>query len=91
MARVRYCAVTHRYPGADAPAVDDLDLDIDDGEFLVLVGPSGCGKSTTLRMLAGLETVKSGQISIGGVDVTHLPPRARDVAWCSRTTRCTRI
>ncbi|WP_204815158.1 ABC transporter ATP-binding protein [Mycobacterium riyadhense] len=80
MARVRYCAVTHRYPGADAPAVDSLDLDIDDGEFLVLVGPSGCGKSTTLRMLAGLETVKSGQISIGGVDVTHLPPRARDVA-----------
>ncbi|SOJ54449.1 Trehalose import ATP-binding protein SugC [Mycobacterium simulans] len=80
MARVQYCAVTHRYPGADAPAVDSLDLDIADGEFLVLVGPSGCGKSTTLRMLAGLETVESGQITIGDVDVTHLPPRARDVA-----------
>ncbi|SON62435.1 Trehalose import ATP-binding protein SugC [Mycobacterium simulans] len=80
MARVEYCAVTHRYPGADAPAVDSLDLDIADGEFLVLVGPSGCGKSTTLRMLAGLETVESGQITIGDVDVTHLPPRARDVA-----------
>jgi sn-glycerol 3-phosphate transport system ATP-binding protein len=80
MAEVRYSAVTHRYPGADAPAVDNLDLDIADGEFLVLVGPSGCGKSTTLRMLAGLESVESGRITIGDVDVTHLPPRARDVA-----------
>ncbi|OBF93306.1 sugar ABC transporter ATP-binding protein [Mycobacterium sp. 852002-51163_SCH5372311] len=80
MARVHYSAVTHRYPGADAPAVDNLDLDIADGEFLVLVGPSGCGKSTTLRMLAGLESVASGRITIDDVDVTHLPPRARDVA-----------
>jgi sn-glycerol 3-phosphate transport system ATP-binding protein len=80
MARVRYSAVTHRYPGADAPAVDNLDLDIADGEFLVLVGPSGCGKSTTLRMLAGLESVASGRITIDDVDVTDLPPRARDVA-----------
>jgi sn-glycerol 3-phosphate transport system ATP-binding protein len=80
MAKVRYSAVTHRYPGADAPAVANLDLDVADGEFLVLVGPSGCGKSTTLRMLAGLESVESGHISIGDVDVTHLPPRARDVA-----------
>jgi sn-glycerol 3-phosphate transport system ATP-binding protein len=60
-------------------AVDNLDLDIADSEFLVLVGPSGCGKSTTLRMLAGLESIESGQITIGNVDVTHLPPRARDV------------
>jgi sn-glycerol 3-phosphate transport system ATP-binding protein len=80
MAEVRYSAVTHRYPGAEAPAVDNLDLDIADGEFLVLVGPSGCGKSTTLRMLAGLESVESGRITIGAVDVTQLPPRARDVA-----------
>jgi sn-glycerol 3-phosphate transport system ATP-binding protein len=80
MAEVRYSAVTHRYPGADAAAVDNLDLEIADGEFLVLVGPSGCGKSTTLRMLAGLETVEAGRITIGDVDVTHLPPRARDVA-----------
>ena len=83
MAEVRYSAVTHRYPGADAPAVDNLDLEIADGEFLVLVGPSGCGKSTTLRMLAGLEppkNIESGHITIGDVDVTHLPPRARDVA-----------
>jgi sn-glycerol 3-phosphate transport system ATP-binding protein len=80
MAKVQYSAVTHRYPGADAPAVDNLDLDIADGEFLVLVGPSGCGKSTTLRLLAGLESIESGHISIGDVDVTRLPPRARDVA-----------
>ncbi|OBK12840.1 ABC transporter ATP-binding protein [Mycobacterium asiaticum] len=80
MAEVQYRAVTHRYPGAPGPAVDNLDLDIADGEFLVLVGPSGCGKSTTLRMLAGLEPVESGRITIGGVDVTDLPPRARDVA-----------
>jgi sn-glycerol 3-phosphate transport system ATP-binding protein len=83
MASVRYSSVTHRYPGADAPAVDNLDLEIADGEFLVLVGPSGCGKSTTLRMLAGLEppkNIESGRITIGDVDVTHLPPRARDVA-----------
>ncbi|MBV8178895.1 MAG: sn-glycerol-3-phosphate ABC transporter ATP-binding protein UgpC [Mycobacterium sp.] len=80
MARVQYSAVTHRYPGAEAPAVDNLDLDIADGEFLVLVGPSGCGKSTTLRLLAGLESIESGHISIGDVDVTHFPPRARDVA-----------
>lgn len=57
-----------------------MDLDIADGEFLVLVGPSGCGKSTMLRVLAGLEPIESGRISIGDVDVTHLPPRARDVA-----------
>ncbi len=80
MARVQYSAVTHRYPGAEVPAVDNLDLAIEDGEFLVLVGPSGCGKSTTLRMLAGLEPVASGQITIDGVDVTGVPPRERDVA-----------
>jgi sn-glycerol 3-phosphate transport system ATP-binding protein len=77
---VQYSAVTYRYPGADAPAVDNLNLDVADGEFLVLVGPSGCGKSTTLRMLAGLESVESGQITIGDVDVTHRRSRARDVA-----------
>ncbi|QUR66999.1 ABC transporter ATP-binding protein [Mycobacterium spongiae] len=83
MAGVHYCGVTHRYPGADVPAVDNLELDIADGEFLVLVGPSGCGKSTTLRMLAGLEppkSIESGYITIGDVDVTHLRPRDRDVA-----------
>ncbi|MBY0441006.1 MAG: sn-glycerol-3-phosphate ABC transporter ATP-binding protein UgpC [Mycobacteriaceae bacterium] len=80
MAGVQYCAVTHRYPDTDVPSVHNLNLDIGDGEFLVLVGPSGCGKSTTLRMLAGLESVQSGRIVIGDTDVTQLQPRARDVA-----------
>ncbi|MBF6354462.1 sn-glycerol-3-phosphate ABC transporter ATP-binding protein UgpC [Nocardia higoensis] len=80
MATVQFEGVTHRYPGAPAPAVDRLEIDIADGEFLVLVGPSGCGKSTSLRMLAGLESVADGRILIGGKDVTGLPPRARDVA-----------
>src|SRR3954451_10835308 len=71
----------HRlYEGATKPAVDALNLDILDGEFLVLVGPSGCGKSTSLRMLAGLEDVNEGSIRIGERDVTHLPPKDRDIA-----------
>ncbi|MGW4364848.1 ABC transporter ATP-binding protein [Nocardia takedensis] len=80
MATVHFDGVTHRYPGAPTPAVDHLDIEIADGEFLVLVGPSGCGKSTSLRMLAGLESVEQGRILIGDTDVTGLPPRARDVA-----------
>ena len=64
----------------DVVAVDDVSLTIGDGEFLVLVGPSGCGKSTLLRMVAGLEEVSEGTISIDGRDVTDLPPRERDVA-----------
>jgi len=66
-------------------AVDDISLEIDDGEFLVLVGPSGCGKSTLLRMIAGLEDVTSGSITIDGRDVTDLPPRARDIAMVFQT------
>ena len=66
--------------GNDKPSVDDLNLDIKDGEFLVLVGPSGCGKSTTLRMLAGLEEVNKGRILIGGKDVTTMQPKDRDIA-----------
>src|SRR5881398_1016800 len=61
-------------------AVDGVSLTIASGEFLVLVGPSGCGKSTLLRMIAGLEEATEGTISIGGRDVTDLPPRARDIA-----------
>lgn len=60
MANVQYSAVTQRYPGADAPTVDNLDLDIADGEFLVLVGPSGCGKSTTLRGWPGWNPLRAG-------------------------------
>jgi multiple sugar transport system ATP-binding protein len=80
MSRVLYEEATRVYPGTDRPAVDALDLDIHDGEFLVLVGPSGCGKSTSLRMLAGLERVDGGRIAIGERDVTHLAPRDRDIA-----------
>jgi multiple sugar transport system ATP-binding protein len=72
--------VTIQYPGAERPSVTDLDLDIADGEFLVLVGPSGCGKSTSLRALAGLENVTGGSIRIGDKDVTHLAPKDRDIA-----------
>ena len=60
-------------------AVENLDLKIEDGEFLVLLGPSGCGKSTTLRMLAGLEEISDGEIHIDGLNVNHLPPGARDL------------
>jgi multiple sugar transport system ATP-binding protein len=80
MATVTYDAATRIYPGSDKPAVDKLDIAIEDGEFLVLVGPSGCGKSTSLRMLAGLEDVNDGAIRIGDRDVTHLPPKDRDIA-----------
>src|SRR2546421_12062828 len=80
MATVTFDKASRVYPGSERPAVDKLDLDIADGEFLVLVGPSGCGKSTSLRMLAGLERVDGGRISIGDRDVTHLAPRDRDIA-----------
>ncbi|GAA1999975.1 sn-glycerol-3-phosphate ABC transporter ATP-binding protein UgpC [Brevibacterium samyangense] len=72
--------VSLRYPGAEKPAVQDVNLRISDGEFLVLVGPSGCGKSTTLRMLAGLELPTGGRIDFGTEDVTGLTARERDVA-----------
>jgi multiple sugar transport system ATP-binding protein len=80
VATVTFTKASRSYPGTTHPAVDDLDLEINDGEFLVLVGPSGCGKSTTLRMLAGLEPVDSGNVYIGSTDVTMLPPRDRDIA-----------
>src|ERR1041384_2615896 len=80
MATVTYAKASRIYPGNPRPAVDQLDLQIGDGEFLVLVGPSGCGKSTSLRMLAGLEDVDQGNIYIDDRDVTHLPPKARDIA-----------
>jgi multiple sugar transport system ATP-binding protein len=80
MATVKYEEATRIYPGNDKPSVDKLNVDIEDGEFLVLVGPSGCGKSTALRMLAGLEEVNHGKIWIGDRDVTNLSPKERDVA-----------
>ncbi len=80
MANVTFDKATRTYPGSDTPAVDQLDLEIADGEFLVLVGPSGCGKSTSLRMLAGLESVNEGNIRIGERDVTRVPAKDRDIA-----------
>ncbi|MGZ4445660.1 MAG: ABC transporter ATP-binding protein [Nocardioides sp.] len=80
MATVTFEKAQRWYPGSDSPAVPGLDLEIKDGEFMVLVGPSGCGKSTSLRMLAGLEEVNSGRILIGDRDVTHTPPKDRDIA-----------
>jgi len=80
MSAINFKSAQRIYPGATKPAVDGLDLEIRDGEFMVLVGPSGCGKSTSLRMLAGLEDVTSGSIHIGDRDVTHLPPKDRDIA-----------
>jgi multiple sugar transport system ATP-binding protein len=80
MATVTFDQATRLYPGTEKPAVDKLDIQIADGEFLVLVGPSGCGKSTSLRMLAGLEDVNSGRILIGDRDVTDVPPKDRDIA-----------
>jgi multiple sugar transport system ATP-binding protein len=78
MATVRFSAVNKSY--GSISVVSDLNLELPDGSFTVLVGPSGCGKSTSLRMLAGLESVTSGTITIGDRDVTNLPPRDRDVA-----------
>jgi multiple sugar transport system ATP-binding protein len=80
MATVAFDHATRIYPGADVPAVNELELEIDDGEFLVLVGPSGCGKSTSLRMLAGLEELTSGRVLIGDRDVTRVEAKDRDIA-----------
>ena len=80
MAAVSYVNATCVYPGNTDPSVDNLNLEIQDGEFMVLVGPSGSGKSTALRMLAGLENVSAGAITIDGVDVSNAPPKDRDIA-----------
>src|SRR5450756_1653982 len=80
MATVKFDNASRTYPGNDKPSIDNLSIDIADGEFLVLVGPSGCGKSTALRMLAGLEEVNVGDIWIGDRNVTDLSPKDRDVA-----------
>ena len=80
MAEVKYLGASRFYPGNPVAAVNKLDLDIADGEFVVLVGPSGSGKSTALRMLAGLEDVDEGEIRIGGTDVSRQPPKERDIA-----------
>ena len=80
MATVTFDNASRVYPGQERPAVDGLNIEIGDGEFLVLVGPSGCGKSTSLRMLAGLEEIDGGRILIDDRDVTDVPPKDRDIA-----------
>src|SRR5439155_4623470 len=80
MTQVKYDEATRTYEGTDVAAVDRLNLDIGDGELLVLVGPSGSGKSTALRMLAGLEPLDGGTIYIGDRDVSNVRPRDRDIA-----------
>ena len=79
MARVTLSGLTKTYAGG-VTAVDGLSLDIEDGEFLVLVGPSGCGKSTALKMIAGLEEITAGEVAIGGEVVNDFAPRDRDIA-----------
>jgi len=82
MASVAFDKVTKVFDGSTGAilAVDELDIDVEDGEFLVMVGPSGSGKSTTLRMLAGLESITDGEIRIGDRVVNNIPPRERDIA-----------
>src|SRR6201992_306030 len=79
MARIALDHVEKVYSGG-VKALDDMSLEISDGEFMVLVGPSGCGKSTALRSIAGLEEITSGTISIGDRVVNDLPPKDRDIA-----------
>jgi multiple sugar transport system ATP-binding protein len=80
VARIELVGLCRKHPGAGAPALDRLDLAVEDGELLVLVGPSGCGKSTTLRLIAGLDAPDEGRVLIDGRDVTGVPPQDRDVA-----------
>src|ERR687889_2079345 len=79
MAEIQFKEITKRYPDG-FEAVKDMNLEIGDGEFMILVGPSGCGKSTALRMIAGLEDITEGDLVIGGERVNDLAPRDRDIA-----------
>src|SRR2546421_1792711 len=80
MAEIRLRNLVKVYPGQKSRANDEVSLDIDDGEFMVLLGPSGCGKTTLLRMVAGLDLPTEGQVVIGNRDVTYLPPRDRNLS-----------
>ena len=80
MASIEFENVVKVYPGAKKPVVPNLNLKINDKEFIILVGPSGCGKSTTLRRIAGLEDITSGTLRIDGKKVNDVPARDRDIA-----------
>lgn len=81
---------TVRKQFGDVVAVEDVDLEIEDGEFISIVGPSGCGKTTTLRLVAGLEQLTSGRIFFGDTDVSNTPAKSAGSAWCFRISRSTR-
>ena len=89
MAEIVLDRVTKRFPDG-YEAVKDMNLEIGDGEFMILVGPSGCGKSTALRMIAGLEDITSGELKIDGEEVNSARRRTATSRWSSRTTRSTR-
>ncbi|MDP8977418.1 MAG: ATP-binding cassette domain-containing protein, partial [Actinomycetota bacterium] len=84
MAKVQFDSIWKRFPDG-TEAIKDLNLDIQDGEFMVLVGPSGCGKSTALRMVAGLEQVSDGKLVIGDQVVNAMTPKERDIAMVFQT------
>ena len=89
MAEIEFQDVTKRYDDG-FEAVKHLNLDVPDGELMILVGPSGCGKSTALRMVAGLEDISGGELKIGGPWSTTRRRRTATSRWSSRTTRCIR-
>ncbi len=80
MASISFRHISKTYPGQKTPVIKDLNFDIKDKEFIIFVGPSGCGKSTTLRMIAGLEDITSGDLLIDNKKVNDVPPRDRDIA-----------
>src|ERR671910_160738 len=84
MAEIVLNGVSKRFPDG-FEAVKDMDLEIGDGEFMILVGPSGCGKSTALRMIAGLEDITEGEVRIGDRVVNELAPKDRDIAMVFQT------
>lgn len=88
MAKIQFKNIRKSY--GDVAVVHGISLDIQDGEFIVIVGPSGCGKSTLLRMVAGLEPITSGELVIGSASSTRSNPRTATAPWCSRTMRSIR-
>ena len=80
MAALELCNVRKSYPGSSNDTLKDIDLKIDDGEFLILVGPSGCGKSTLMNCIAGLEDITGGEIRVDGADISTASPKDRDIA-----------